>query len=121
MPLTIPSGLLTKANFITTYLKPLLDSTETAAANAQTTANSANTLAGQKYTKPAGGIPVSDLAGTAVNIVVLRPVAGAWPVRPTSSTNVTYIWLRAALTDPVVPIGGTGAVVGIDLVLQPDA
>lgn len=94
MPLTVPSGLLTKANFITAYLKPLVDANETNAASALSTANAANTLAGQKYTKPAGGIGLADLDTAALGLSLVRRYSGsAWPARGTTSTAVTVTWI----------------------------
>lgn len=93
MPLTVPSGLLTRANFITTYLKPLVDATETAAAAAQTRADEAQTTATAKYTKPVGGIPTADLVGT----VVTSSVSGV-KVEPITETAYNALATKAANT-----------------------
>lgn len=78
------------------------------------------TKANAAYVKPAGGIPITDLTADAVTVVFRVPVNGVFQVRGSTSTNLRVIWLRAATTDPAVPIGGpNGAIVGHDIILQP--
>ena len=82
MPLSIPATNATKANFADA-LKTFVDGLETSVATAQAAANTASSLAGQKYTKPSPGIPVSDLVstglvqgdGTVLRVVKLTQVA----------------------------------------------
>ncbi len=66
MPLSIPATNATKANFADT-LKAFVDGLETSVGTAQSTANAANTLAGQKYTLPVSGIPASTLAAAVLD------------------------------------------------------
>ena len=121
MPLGLPApGVVrTPANF-EAPIKTFVDNLETTTNAAVSTANAAAATAGQKYTKPAQGIPVTDLASGAASVVVRRPVAGVWQVRGTTSTVLTVIWFRPLSTDPAIPIGGAdGAIINHDILLQP--
>lgn len=47
-------------------------------------------------------------------------VSGMWPTRGTTRTDVVVMWISTAATDPVPPIGGTGAT-GNDVWMKVDA
>ncbi len=127
MPLTIVEGLLTKANWVVPYLKPLVDSIETAAGAAQKTANDANTLAGGKYSKPAPGIPFEHmdqdaqaqlLNGGAANVRKIEWTGDTTTVRPSADPEICYQWIKRdpAVADP--PTDGTYMLAGVDILLR---
>ena len=124
MPLSIPATNATKANFADA-LKTFVDGLETSVGTAQTTANAANVLAGQKYTKPAAGIPSSDLDSSAQallgNVRVRRYIALAWEPRGTTSTAVTVLWLKPLAADPDPPINATHFLAGTDVLIKASA
>jgi hypothetical protein len=98
MPLPIPEGRLTKANWLVPILKPFLDALETAAASALSTASSAATtaasaaaLAGQKFTMPAGGLLLSHLS-TALQALINGKATAL-------SLRYEYMWNGTAYVD----------------------
>ncbi len=71
MPFSLPAVgvLLDRTNFADP-LKTFVDNVEASANNALAQAQAAASAAAAKYTKPAGGIPLSDLASAAVSGLV---------------------------------------------------
>ncbi len=81
-------------------------------AAAQSDATAANTLAGQKYTKPAGGIGAADAAASLIAPLgsAVNPITDAAAARP---TNLPVVWWATGDTIPTNIANGdfiTGAV-----------
>ncbi len=104
-----------------------INTVEATANQAKTAAATAQTTADAKYSKPAAGISAADLttavqgqlaAASAANVRWLEWKGDPALTRPTTSTTVTYIWVKRdpALADP--PIDATHILQGVDLLLR---
>jgi hypothetical protein len=128
VPYALPAvgQVLTRLNFAEPIVS-LVNGLESAVESLKTRVTNVENSNSTKYTKPGGGIPSADLAAA---VQALLAAAGAANVRwlewkgdpaltrPTTSTAVTYIWVKRdpALADP--PIDATHILQGVDILLR---